>query len=88
MAEDRGCGDEEAQEKAQAGGQRRGRRASRRVDGGGLDLRVEEGREGDVGDQCGAGVVDEGVDLLCLLTAGLDLENRRAGLIYAIFNCI
>lgn len=57
------------------------------MDVGGLDLRVEEGREGDMGDQCGAGVVDEGVDLLCLLTAGFDLENRRAGSVHAIFKC-
>lgn len=47
------------------------------MDGGGLDLRGEEGREGDLGDQCGAGIVDERIDLLGLLAAGFDLENSK-----------
>lgn len=77
LLEDRGCSHEEAQQEAQAWGQRGRPRAPGRVDGGGLDLRIEEGREGDVGDQRGAGIVDEGIDLLGLLTAGFDLENTR-----------
>lgn len=47
------------------------------MDGGGLDLGGEEGREWDMGDQSGAGIVDEGIDLLCLLTAGFDLEKTK-----------
>lgn len=48
------------------------------MDGGGLDLGGEEGREGNVGDQRGAGIVDEGIYLLGFLTAGFDLENTKA----------
>lgn len=71
-------GDEEAQEEAQDWRRRRGRRARRRLDGGGLDLGAQEGGQGDVGHEGGAGVVDEGVDLFRLLVAGFDLENKRA----------
>lgn len=56
------------------------------MDGGGLDLGGEEGRKGDLGDKCGAGIVDEGIDLLGLLTAGFDLENTRTTLISKLFS--
>lgn len=75
-----GCSDEEGQEEAPGGGQRWRQRGPRGVDVGGLDLRGEEGGEGDVGDQGGAGVVDEGIDLLRLLTAGFHLEDTRSQL--------
>lgn len=45
------------------------------MDGGGLDLRGQEGREGHMGDECGAGMVDERVYLLSLLAAGLHLKH-------------
>lgn len=59
---------------------RRRRSAPGGVDAGGLDLGGEEGREGNMGDQRGAGIVDERIDLLGLLTAGFDLGDTRAPL--------
>ncbi len=77
LVEDWSWGDKQAQEDTQARRQRWGWTVPGRADGGGLDLRAEEGREGDVGHQCGAGVVDEGINLLSLFTAGFDLENTK-----------
>lgn len=74
LLEDGGCADEEPQQEAQAWLQRRWA-APRRVDGDGLDLGGKEGREGHVGDECGAGMVDEGVYLLGLFDAGLHLKD-------------
>lgn len=79
--EDRRCSDDEPQEEAQARVQGGGRSAPRGADVGGLDLGGEEGGEGDVGHQGGAGVVDQGVDLLGLLAAGFDLEREEKSLI-------
>lgn len=73
--EDGGCTDEEPQQEAQAWLQRRRWAAPRRVDGGGLDLRGQEGREGHMGDECGASLVDERVYLLSLFAAGLHLKD-------------
>lgn len=42
---------------------------------GDLHLGDDEGGEGHVGRQCGAVRVDEGLDLLRLLIAGLDLQS-------------
>lgn len=47
------------------------------MNGGGLDVGGEEGGEGDVGEQSGAGIVDEGIDLLGFLTAGFNLETQE-----------
>lgn len=77
--EDGGSAGQEPQQEAQAGLQRSGRATPGRADGGGPDLRDQEGREGDVGDERGAGVVDERVYLLSLFAAGLHLEHNRAG---------
>lgn len=73
--EARCCHNKEAKEQAQDGGQRGRRCAPRGVNGGGLDLRGKKGREGDVGDQSGAGIIDEGINLLSLLTAGFNLQR-------------
>ena len=45
------------------------------MDGGGPDLRGKKGREGHVGDERGAAVVDERVDLLSLFAAGFHLKH-------------
>lgn len=41
-----------------------------------------------MGNQRGAGIVDEGIDLLGLLTAGFDLENTRARSVPGLFKGI
>lgn len=80
QVEARGRSGEEADEEAKGGGWSRRRSDPEGTDEGGLDLGGEEGRERDLGDQCGAGVVDERIDLLSLLTAGFDLENTETNL--------
>lgn len=75
LLEDRGCTDEEPKQEAQAWLERRRWAGPRRVNGRGLELRGQEGREGHMGDECGAGMVDERVYLLSLFAAGLHLKH-------------
>lgn len=83
LLESQRCCEEEDQEEAQARGWRRAQGASG-GDGGGPDVRIQEGREGDVGDQSGAGVVDEGLDLLRLLAARFHLKDSRGAAEWAL----
>lgn len=66
----------EAQAKEEQGGAGRAAPSSRGGKASGdLHLGNDKGREGDMGRQSGAVGVDEGLDFLCFLIAGLNLQS-------------
>lgn len=71
-------GEAQAEEEGQAGKGRSGHKRRGREAAGDLHLGNDEGRERDVGRQRGAVGVDEGLDFLSLLIAGLNLQRKRS----------
>lgn len=71
-------GEAQAEEEEQGVDRRPAHSSRRRETAGDLHLGNDEGRERDVGRQRGAVGVDEGLDFLCLLIAGLNLQRKRA----------